>query len=152
MDLYKILLQAHSGIRYLVMLLLLVAIVVAFMGWFGNKTYTDGNRKINLFTLIFTHIQLLFGLFLYFKSPFSQASNMADAMKDSTLRYWTVEHAVMMVIAVALITIGHSKTKKLQEALAKHRTVAIFFSLALIVIIAAIVQSGRPLFGMTHLD
>ena len=150
MDLYKILLQTHSGVRYLVMLLLLVAIIAAFSGWLGNKSYTEGNRKLNLFTLIFTHIQLLSGLFLYFKSPFSQPGNMGTAMQDSTLRYWTVEHAVMMIIAVVLITIGHSKAKKLTDALAKHRTVAIFFTLALLVIIAAIVQSGRPLLGMTR--
>lgn len=150
MDLYKLLLQAHSGIRYLVMLLLLMAIIAAFAGWLGNKPYTEGNRKLNLFTLIFTHIQLLLGLFLYFKSPFSQPANMGDAMKDSTLRYWTVEHGIMMIIAVVLITIGYSKAKKLTYAIAKHRTVAIFFTLALIVIVAAIIQSGRPLWGMAR--
>ncbi len=150
MDLYKILLEAHSGLRYVVMLLLLLAIVVAFAGWFGNRPYTNGNKKLNLFTLIFTHIQLLVGLILYFLSPFSQPSNMGAAMKDSTLRYWTVEHAVMMLVAVVLITIGYSKSKKLPEALVKHRTVAIYFTLALLVVIAAIVQSGRPLLGMTR--
>jgi hypothetical protein len=132
------------------MLVLVIAIITAFVGWLANKAYTDGNRKLNLFTLIFTHIQVLVGLFLYFKSPLSRPADMASAMKDSTLRYWTMEHVVMMLVAVILITVGHAKSKKLSEALAKHRTIAIFFTLGLIVVIAAIIQSGRPLLGMTR--
>jgi hypothetical protein len=72
---------------------------------------------------------------------------MAVAMKDASLRYWTVEHLAMMIFALVLITVGHARAKKAAEAAAKHRTVAIFYGLALVVILAAIMQSGRPIFG-----
>ena len=53
----------------------------------------------------------------------------------------------MMIFAVVLITVGHSKSKKAADAVLKHRTVAIFYGLALVIILAAIVQSGRPILG-----
>lgn len=37
---YEILKSAHSGWRYVVLILLLVAVLQAIMGWFGNKSYT----------------------------------------------------------------------------------------------------------------
>ena len=144
---YKIIFEAHSGFRYLVMLTLVGAILLAFAGFFGKKPYTRGNKRINLITLITAHIQFLLGLVLYFLSPLVNTGDMGTAMKDDTLRYWTVEHAVMMLIAIALITVGHSKSKRLLDDLAKHRTIAIFYTLALVIIIVAITMSGRPVIG-----
>lgn len=144
---YSFLLEAHSGLRYVVMLLLIVAIILSLAGWFGNKTFTAGNKRVNLFTLISTHIQFVLGLILYFVSPYVKTGDMGTAMKDATLRYWTVEHILMMLIAVVLITVGYSKSKKLLSDVAKHKTVAIFYSLAFIIVIVAIILSGRPLIG-----
>ena len=144
---YTFLLKFHSGFRYLVLWALLATIVQALVGWFGKKPYSETNRKLNLFGLIFAHIQLLVGLILYFYSPFVKLGEMAATMKDASLRYWTVEHLVMMIFAVVLITVGHSKSKKAADAVLKHRTVAIFYGLALVIILAAIVQSGRPILG-----
>jgi peptidoglycan/LPS O-acetylase OafA/YrhL len=129
------------------MLFLVLAILFSFVGWFGNKEFTSGNKKINLFALIGTHIQFVLGLILYFVSPLVTTGDMGAAMKDDTLRYWTVEHLAMMLIAVVLITVGYSKSKRILQSAAKHRTVAIFYTLALLIIIVAILQSGRPLLG-----
>ena len=141
---YNLLLHAHSGFRYVVGILLIIAIIVAFAGWFGKSNYSEGNRKLNLFTLISAHIQLLLGLVLYFVSPFVKFG--ADTMKDDTLRYWTVEHITMMIIAIVLITIGHSKSKKALTGEAKHKTIAVFYTIALIIIVLAIAMSKRGLF------
>lgn len=133
MSIYEILKNAHSGWRYVVLVLLILAVVNALTGWMGNKTYTEGNRKFNVFTLISAHIQLVFGLVLYFLSPLTKGP-MADAM----YRYWKVEHISMMVIAIILITVGNAKSKKDITAVAKHKNIAIFFGLALVIIVAAI--------------
>jgi len=148
MNLYQILLQAHSGFRFIVMVLLLLAILQSLAGWFGNRPYTNTNRKINMFTMISAHIQLLLGLGLYFVSPLVQFSK--TAMQDHDTRYWTVEHITMMIFAIALITVGHIRSKKVLAPTAKHRTIAIFYLLALLVIVLAIVQSMRPFFGVSH--
>ena len=138
----------HSGFRFIVLALVLVAILQSLAGWLGNRPYTAANRKINLFAMISAHIQLLIGLVLYFISPFVQFSSAA--MKVAGTRYWTVEHITMMVFAIALITIVHSRSKKMTAPQGKHRAIAIFYLLAVIVIVAAIAQSHRPMFGITH--
>jgi uncharacterized membrane protein len=146
---YKMLLGLHSGIRYIVIVLFVLALIMAITGLFGKKPYSETNRKINLFAMISAHIQLLTGLILYFFSPMVALSDMGAAMKDTALRYWTVEHAVMMIFAVILITVGHSRSKKAIDAFNKHRAIALFYGLALLVILLAIYQSGRPIFGST---
>lgn len=130
---YEILKSAHSGWRYIVLILLVVAVLQALMGWLGNKTYTEGNRKLNVFTLISAHIQLLFGLVLYFLSPLTKGP-----MSDAIYRYYKVEHLSMMTIAIIIITIGNSRSKKLTNAVAKHKTIAIFFGIALLIILGSI--------------
>ena len=149
MDIYSIFKAAHSGMRYVVLLLIVLALIQALAGWFGGKNYTEGNRKLNLFAMISAHVQLLLGLVLYLVRPLVQISNIGGAMKNDVTRYWTVEHAVMMILALVLITIGHSRTKKATQPTDKHRAVAIFYGLGAIVVIIAILQSGRGLFGMT---
>jgi len=145
---YNFIFQLHSGFRFIVMILLVLAILQSLAGWFGNRPYSEANRKINLFTLISAHIQLLIGLILYFISPLVQFNS--TTMKDSTTRYWTVEHMVMMIFAIVLITIGHARSKRVLAPAGKHRTIAIFYSLALLVIVLAIIQSLRPFFGVSH--
>lgn len=153
MNLYKFIFYFHSGFRYVVFLLIVIAIVSAFAGWFGKKTYSNGNRKFNLFTMIALHTQILLGLVLYFLSPFVKFGG--GVMKDPTLRYWTVEHISMMLIAMVLVTIGHSKSKKAILPESKHKAIAIFYTLAFVIIVVAIAlmtkdSPGRTFFGITH--
>src|ERR1700743_3185039 len=90
MNFYTIIKQLHSGFRYIVFILILIAIIQSLLGWFGKKNYTEGNRKLNLFALISAHTQLLIGIVLLFVSPYVKFSG--DSMKDDTLRYFTAEH------------------------------------------------------------
>ena len=147
MDLYSFFKYFHSGFRYVVVVLVLLAIIQSALGLAGKKPYTNGNRLINLFAMISAHTQLLLGIILYFLSPFVQFNS--QTMKQPDTRYWTVEHLTMMIFAIILITIGHIRSKKAILPQAKHRTVFIFYGLALLVIIVAIVQSHRPLLGIS---
>jgi membrane protein DedA with SNARE-associated domain len=135
----------HSGFRYIVFVFLLIAIVQAILGWAGKKPFTETNRKINLFTLISAHTQLLIGIVLYFLSPYVQFNS--DTMKNPVTRYFTAEHWVMMLIAIVLITIGYSKSKKTELPETKHKTVALFYIAALFIIIVAILAGHLPLLG-----
>ncbi len=149
MNTYEILKSAHSGWRYVVLALLIFAVISALAGWMGNKQYSEGNRKLNVFTLISAHIQFLFGLILYFLSPLTKGP-----MSDSIFRYWKVEHISMMIIAIILITVGNARSKKGTEGVKKHKNIAIFFGLALISIIVAIfmmvnTDPSKSLFGIS---
>jgi asparagine N-glycosylation enzyme membrane subunit Stt3 len=133
MGVSEILKSAHSGWRYIVIVLLLVSIATAISGWLGKKPYTEGNRKLNVFTLISAHIQLLLGLILYFMNSWYKV--------DSSValgRYWKMEHISMMIFAVILITVGNARSKRFDSALVKHRTIAIYFTLGILIIFGAI--------------
>ena len=142
---YNGLLHAHSGVRYLVLLGLLIVIVTSLMGWLNRKPYTSTDNKLSLSLFIATHTQLLLGLILYFVSPFVQFG--ATTMSDKTTRYWTVEHIVGMLVAVVLITLARSTSKRMTDDNAKHKRMFIFNFVALVVIVAIIVISGRGLVG-----
>jgi hypothetical protein len=140
--------SAHSGWRYLVIILLLVAFINALMGYLGKKPYTEGNRKLNVFALISAHIQLVLGLLLYFMRDWYKGDMSVDIQ-----RYWKMEHITMMLIAIILITVGNAKSKKVDSALMKHRTIFVFFGFALLLITGAIfmmvkADPNRHLFGM----
>ncbi len=140
---YTGLLHAHSGLRWIVLILLLVAIFNAFSKK-KSGVYTEGDRKLALFTMISTHTQLLIGLVLYFLSPWV---DFGDMMKDSITRFYTMEHTLMMVIAIVLITIGHSKSKKAADGAAKFKAISVFYLIALLIILAAIPWPFRDLAG-----
>lgn len=133
---YEFIQQAHSGWAYLVIVFLLIAVINAFIGLSSKKEFTDKDRKLALFALIFTHIQFLFGIVLYFVSPLGKA--VLGQMKDPALRLTSLEHPLINVIAIILITIGWSKHKKLTTSNAKFKTFAIFYTLGLILILSRI--------------
>jgi hypothetical protein len=128
------LIHAHSGLRWVVLALLVAATFMSLLKWRSNAPYTEGGRKLNLFTMIFMHIQLLLGLALYFMSGRVDFSQMKDAM----FRFFSVEHSVMMLLAIALVTIGYSKSKKATEEAKKYKTVFIFYGIALLLVLVAI--------------
>lgn len=126
----------HSIFRYFVLIFLLIVLVRSFTGWQGKKEFTAMDNKFSLWLFISTHIQFTLGLILYFVSPlviFSGAS-----MKNAVTRYWLVEHVVMMIVAVALITAARSTSKKLPDPVAKHKRLFMLNLIALLIILVAI--------------
>jgi hypothetical protein len=145
----NILRSAHSGWRYVVLILLIIAVAQALAGFFGKKAYTEGNRKLNVFTLISAHIQVLLGLALYFLGDWFKMDSSTPVG-----RYWKMEHLSIMIVAVVLITIGNAKSKKVADAVAKHKTISIFFGIALLLILVAIAtmvksDPSRSFFGVS---
>lgn len=139
--LYNILVHAHAGLRWIVLILLLVAIVTAFRKWQGRDDYTTGDNKLYLWTLIAVHTQVLLGLVLYFLSPKVQFD--PSYFSDKIYRFFTVEHITGMLIAAVLITIGRSRSRRMSGAIRKHKTVFIFFGIGLLIILASIPWPGR---------
>jgi hypothetical protein len=135
-----VVLKLHSYWAYLVLLILIIAVANALIKVFGDKEYEAKDFRISLFTLIVSHIQLLIGLVLYFVSPkFELWSQLgAEVMKNPLARLYLVEHPLVNIIAVALITIGYSKHKKKLTSKAKLKPIAIFYSIALILFLSRI--------------
>jgi hypothetical protein len=133
---YTILQKAHSGWAYIALLVLVIAVINATIGLTSKKEFTAKDRKIALFGLIGTHVQLLFGLILYFVSPLGLSS--LGQMSDKALRLTSLEHPLINIIAITLITIGWSKHKKLTTSESKFKTFAIFYGLGLLLILSRI--------------
>ena len=143
---YQLLDTLHSYNRYLMFAALLLVLFRAYSGWMGKKPFEKLDNTGSLVLLILTHTQLLIGLILYgFLSPYTQAAfaDMGAAMKDSTLRYFAVEHIMMMLIAVVvLIQLGRTFSKKATDDVQKHRKLAVYTTAAVLLIIASLAPKG----------
>ena len=142
------LIPIHSLLRWVVLILLLTAIIKSLSGLMSKRAYAPSDNKISLFLMISAHTQLLVGLIMYFVSPWVQFNG--DALKAPEIRFFTMEHSVMMIIAIALITIGRISSKKATTDASKFRRSFIYFLIALLVIFAAIpwpfMHVARPWF------
>lgn len=139
------LLHTHSSLRYLVLLFLIIVIVKSLIGLFGNKPFTKLDNTFSLVLLIVTHLQLLAGLILYFVSP--KVVLGEGAMTD--YRYFTVEHIFGMIVAVVLITVARSTSKKLPTDQAKFKRLALLNILAVVIIVVVLLLGNLKVFGPT---
>jgi hypothetical protein len=104
----------HSYWAYLVLTILIITVANAIIGLLKKKSFSDKDLRLGLFTLIFSHIQLLIGLGWYFSSPYFKAlkANGSEVMGDAALRLLAIEHPIMMILATIIITIGWSKHRR----------------------------------------
>ena len=135
----------HSYWAYLVLIMLLFAVINAIIGLSQKKEFGNKDLRIGLFTLIFSHIQVLIGLAWYFAGGFSGQIS-GEVMKDADSRFVVIEHPIMMILAIVLITIGWSKHKKKTESSAKSKTFAIFYGIALVLVLSRIPWDKWPAF------
>ncbi len=134
----------HSYLTYLVLLGLLISIGNALGGFSGTKPFTDKDRKLSLLGLIPAHLQWVIGIILYFVSPLGAANASGAAMKDSVSRLYILEHPLTMIIAVVLITVGFSRAKRLTEDGKRFKSIAIFYGIALVLILSRIPWNAWP--------
>lgn len=133
---YEFIQKFHSGWAYLALLILLIAVVNSFIGMFSKKEFTSNDRKIALLALIAIHIQLLAGLVLYFVSPIGFAS--FGQMSDKALRLTSLEHPLINIIGITLITLGWIKHKKNTTSESKFKTFSIYYGLGFVLILSRI--------------
>jgi len=128
----------HSVFAYLVLLALIIVIVYALIKLLKKGSFTEKVRKSALVVFILSHLQLLFGLVLYSVSPVGFSSFSTDAMGDSMLRLYTLEHPLLMIIAIVLITVGYLKAKKPGDDARRLRTVVVYYTIALFLMLFVI--------------
>jgi len=139
--LHNILLHLHSAGRWLVLLLLVIAIFNSLVA--GGRPFIKSDNRTGLLLTIVVDLMLLIGLALWYFGPYGyeqiqNAGSMSAVMKDSTARFFAVEHITAMLIAVILIHIGKAQAKKSISDRAKHRRTVIYYLIALIIILVSI--------------
>jgi len=143
----------HSLLRWLVLAAGLWAVARALLGLVGGKPWMGADDKAGRFFTISIDVQLLVGLLLYgLLSPITRTAfaDLGAAMRNGELRYWAVEHIAMMLVAIGLVHVGRSRSRKGATPKGRHRSAFIFYALALAALLAAIPwpfsSNARPLF------
>jgi hypothetical protein len=131
----------HSLFRWALLVILVLAVFRGFRGWLGNRSWTQGDKKTGMYLQIMADMQLLLGMALYIFTSHRglklfQSTDMATIMKD--MRYFAIEHPLMMILAIVLIHVGKSRAMKQVESVKRHKTSAIFYTIALIFILSRI--------------
>lgn len=143
---YNGLLHAHSGLRWIALILIIVAIFNAAKSQTSGK-YLKKDKMINLFAMIMLHTQLLIGLGLFFINEKSKVSYGEGWMKDAMFRFFGLEHILGMLIAITIVTIGRKKAEKLVGTRDKHRKIMVTYTIGLVLILASIPWPFREALG-----
>ena len=146
-NLYPHLIAFHNVLRWVVLVAALIAIFVALSGWAGGKPTNQNLMRFSLIYVIAIDIEFLTGLLLYFgASPITRdaLANMGEAMKSQQSRFFTVEHTVLMLLAVICAHVGGALARKGRTALMKYRGAAIAYVISLLLILSGI-PWWRPL-------
>ncbi|TXN37953.1 hypothetical protein FVB32_06585 [Flagellimonas hymeniacidonis] len=137
----EILQNVHSYLAYVVLAILILAVFNALSGWLGKKEFSmEKDLRVSLFALILSHIQLLLGLIVYFVSDngLKAIQTLGMGGLNAAARLLALEHPLMNVIAIILITMGWSRHKKKADDTAKFKSIAIFYGLGLVFILSRI--------------
>ena len=134
---YQFMLQFHSGLRWLILLAVVVSVIKSIYGLFSSGHYGKIDRIASISFVMLMRIQFLIGLVLYFfLSPYT--TRFTFNMSDATERFWSVEHILVMFFAVGAAEMGSSISKKSDDDQVKFRFQAIFFGISLILMLIGI--------------
>jgi hypothetical protein len=153
MTFYTFVLAAHSYVRWAVLALALAVLARAAIGWRRARPWTTADERTHVAFVAVVDTQLLLGLALYvFASPLSRAFVAAPsaALKDAVLRFFGLEHPVLMLSAVIVVHAGRALSRRKH----RHRRAAISVALALALVLAGIpwpsLRHGRPLLRVSE--
>lgn len=138
---YSTILLFHNLNRWAVLVFGLYAITKSILGLVKKREYSSQENMSHALFLGFCHLQLLLGFVLYMVSPkvdAALAQGFGAAMKDPYNRLIVLEHTLVNVIAIALVQIGRTLSKKATDSMVKHKKSLIFFSIALLLILSRI--------------
>ena len=130
----------HSTLAYAVLAVVAIAAINAFLGLSSKRNFTKNDRSLSLVALILSHIQLVVGLVLWATSPLGK--DAMSQMSNAAMRLTAVEHPLINIIAIVLITIGWSKHKKEESSNGKFKKIGIFYALGLLLILSRIPWSN----------
>ena len=150
---YDLVVLAHSWLRWLVLLAALAAVARAIGGVNTRRPWTPLDDRASLWFVSSMDLQMLLGLLLYlWLSPVTRSAfiDMAAAMRESSIRFFAVEHPVGMIVAIALAHVGRARIKKATDSETRHRRALVFYGLALVIMLLSIpwpfFPAARPLF------
>ncbi|RNI37922.1 hypothetical protein EFY79_06710 [Hanamia caeni] len=139
-------LALHSLVRWLVLISLLFGVYRGFKGWFGNYPFSPFDNGVRKWAAIIAQIQLVIGITLYSISPLVRyfLHHFRTALPEREVRFFGMEHAVVMVAAIVVITIGSIKSRRKKTSREKYKTMAIWYSIGLLMILSSMPLPFSP--------
>lgn len=149
---YSVLLTIHSLMRWLVLAALVFALIFAYRAWFSHKKYTPYANAVRFWTTTIVQVQFVIGLWLYSLSPIVRYffNHLEEGIHIRDVRFFGLEHIVMMLVAVTLITTGSVIAKRARTDSDKFRAMAIWFSIGFVVIFISIPWAFSPFTGRPY--
>jgi hypothetical protein len=120
--------QAHSGVRYLVLLSALVALAVLVRGLLGNRPFDRAARIATASFSGFLQLQFVLGLVLVFLRPWYGA---------------LIGHITMMILAVGAAQMLTKWAKQATEPGRAYRLALAAVGVALVLVVGGIFAIGR---------
>jgi hypothetical protein len=148
-DMYSFFLHLHSVGRWLILVLLIVAIFNSMVA--GSRPFIRSDARTGSILVIFADLMFLIGLVLWFLGPkgykMIQTMGMSELMKNSSARFFAIEHITLMFIALILLHVGKAQGRKAISDKAKHTRTLVFYLLALLLILISIPWPFRAVGG-----
>lgn len=146
MNFYALLLLIHSWNRWLAVLALLATTGLAWYGWLSNKPYAKRDAILRGATVGLNHLQIIIGFVLYFQSPLVAylRSDRHGSLQVPEVAFFGVIHISVMVIAALVLTVGGAIARRGETDAKKFRTVVIFFTIAIVLILLAMPSPISP--------
>jgi len=150
---YTFLLGVHNLLRWIIILFLVLNLIRHFAAI--NRPFVSIDKSLGLWLMFFAHLQLLIGLYQWFAGAYGlhdiTNNGMAETMKNTTERFYTVEHTVSMIVAILLITIARGMYRKKLSDAKKHRRCILLYMLALLIILAMMPWPGMDEIGRSFI-
>jgi len=144
---HQFFLHIHSYWRWLVLVSMLIIVLKSIIGYKSNSDYNSKDATLRKVTVSILHIQFILGSIIYSFSPLVKTffKNISENIHEREIRFFAIEHSLMMLIAIVIVTIGAVKVKKQPDIKLQHKTTYVWFSIALIIILLNIPWEFSPL-------
>ena len=123
----------HSLLRWGILITVAISGLASLKSYLAKGPGVHWQRSMSLWAMVLCHVQLIMGIILY-----GMDMSSFKLMPPDHMRYWKFEHVGMMVIAIALVTIGRITSKKAKTEQGKHARIAVFYLIALVLMLSMI--------------
>lgn len=130
---YNFMLQAHSGWRWLVLLIIVIATLKFVIGWLAGQKWSGLDANLMRAANWIITIQVLLGLILYVLVLFQGRSDIVS---------FTFSHVVPAFLALGAVGFGQARSRKAAGDRAKFMFASIGLILAIVFVYGALVTVG----------
>ena len=123
------------------------AIYRSYAGVRFQKRFTKTDNAVRHWTATIAHVQLIIGILVYTQSPGVRYfwKHAREALQNWDVTFYSLVHALLMLLAIVLLTIGSAKAKRVLTDSDKFKTMLLWFLIAFVLIFIAIPWPFSPL-------